>query len=82
MTVNLLHCLQLLTLEDYCPRIDQEVQKLYELPPYKQMTERCKPLFALLTQKLGQEIVDVIDVGHVYDYYKIQVKTSKDIRNA
>lgn len=63
---------QLLSVEDYCPAVRKEKERVLQLPEVKDMSVKAEPLFKLLSEKLGFEIKDLRHLGWAYDSFKIQ----------
>ena len=67
---------QLLNVNTVCRRVLEEDEKVKEDPQVKEVREKCRPLFQLLSQQLGEKIDTIVQVDYAYDYFYIHVSTS------
>ena len=68
------HLSQIIDVDNSCPQIKKEDEKLRKIPYVRDFLRKLEPLMHVLTEKLGGEFKTAEDVGMAYDSFVIQVR--------
>ncbi|XP_068210170.1 prostatic acid phosphatase-like isoform X1 [Palaemon carinicauda] len=62
----------LLSVDESCPRIQEELELQENLPIVKNVTDDSQKLFEFLSEKSGSNITSILDVDYLYDTLRIE----------